>query len=792
MKLIAITWLLFFCICCAVQGQQVCIDSSYRMKFTFDGEGATLYNNPDVSGYNYFTGQALRGQAPGLAILKTNWGDSIIWAKKIFSGTTYLSGSNSIPAPNGSFIFLGNYGGAVANNPELLICRMDTNGIVMWVKKYRYYNQKNFGGGGKNFLVTNDAIYFIGGVYTFADEAISVIAKLDLNGNILWSTGLSMNIQSDGTHQNTGISGGPVLLNNHIVVCGDSGIYVNNSTGLATITRLNETDGTFVNATGYKTINTTNIIGILPLQIKNNNDNTYTLTGQRIFPYSGFPFLKGDITYTQLDTNLNPLQNYYFQNNILNQYDLDNNNKGQQVLLATDGRFGKSAEKYFFTFSRNYDIIRSRKFIIPNYFFSSSFDMKLDDKQNLHFAIGAIENNKPITDYARISNFAPNSNLGCFGKDTSLLNQVPFSLVKKPFAWDKIEYNVLTESNVPFTIQDAIVTKQLICKIVSYCDTVKINGPATACVNQPVRYTVKRNNTCFKNTDWNIDTTFVSIVTMEGDSAITLSFKKPFSGYLHAALSDCVVKDSFFIKAVTPSMPPLINRTDSLLCPGKTLTLTANNGYTNYNWQGGTASSKQLTATAPGMYRITALDSCNNPVTDSIAVTLSDTSMNITASQTICLYDSAFITLPASVNNITWQPAVTSLLRNKTIVAYPAQTTLYTITAQRQNNCPISRISLITVKPCPQTFYMPNSFTPNADGLNDKFKPTISQPLAAYRFTIYNRYGQTIFTTTDQNKGWDGTYKESKQPMGGYIYYCTYRFNGGTEKMVKGYFMLLR
>jgi gliding motility-associated-like protein len=87
---------------------------------------------------------------------------------------------------------------------------------------------------------------------------------------------------------------------------------------------------------------------------------------------------------------------------------------------------------------------------------------------------------------------------------------------------------------------------------------------------------------------------------------------------------------------------------------------------------------------------------------------------------------------------------------------------------------------------------MPNSFTPNNDGVNDVFKPTVSQPLAAYRFTIYNRYGQTIFTTTQQYTGWNGMYQSSRQPMGGYIYTCTYRFNAGTEKTVTGYFMLLR
>ena len=51
---------------------------------------------------------------------------------------------------------------------------------------------------------------------------------------------------------------------------------------------------------------------------------------------------------------------------------------------------------------------------------------------------------------------------------------------------------------------------------------------------------------------------------------------------------------------------------------------------------------------------------------------------------------------------------------------------------------------------------------------------------------------QTIFESSNQNIGWDGSYKGKQQPMGGYIYQCSYKFNGGVQKMVKGYFILIR
>lgn len=791
-----------FFLTCEVHSQVgYCVDSSYRIKFIFDGEGATLTNNPDTTGKNYFAGQALRGQNPGIAVLKTTWGDSIIWAKKIFSGSTYLDCYHSVPAPDGTNVLAGPYGGTINSKPEMLICRMDTNGNVLWMKRYKYY-QNHLSGGYLDFkplLVTNNAIYFNSVVNTtpgtiIANKQVDIVTKLDLDGNILWSTGFSMNFLSSGYPVNRSISVSPALHNGSVIISGDSGYAMNNSAGLATFTKLNDTDGSFSESFGYKISSNTSIAGIYPLQIKKNGDNTFTLISKKLTNIFGNPLYTG-LTYSKLDANLNPISNYFFENTILGQYIYDYNKSGQQVMLATDPRFGMGNEKYFFTLNNQFEIIRSRKFIIPNYSINPSlynyYDTKLDDRQNLHFTLQAIENSKAITDYSRISNFAPNSTLGCFGKDTSLLSRVFFLLEKRPFAWDEIQHNVLIANNVPFTIQDAVVTKQLICKIVSYCDNIKITGPPAICINRPARYAVNRNNTCQKFTNWNIDTSIANIIAMEGDSAITLSFKKPFTGYLHAALSDCVIRDSFLIKAVVPKMLPLIKHADSLLCPGRTLTLTAGNGYSNYNWQGGTFNSKQFTVNTAGIYRISAQDSCGNTVTDSVQVTLSDTSMSINTGNTICQHDTAFISLPIDVTNINWQPSAASLLRNQTVVAYPLQTTLYTITAERQLNCPISRTSLVTVKNCPQTVYVPNSFTPNGDGLNDMFKPSISQPLASYRFTIYNRYGQKIFETISQNKGWDGTYQSSRQPMGGYVYTCSYRFNGGTEKIINGYFLLL-
>ncbi|HXB10822.1 MAG TPA: PKD domain-containing protein, partial [Bacteroidia bacterium] len=54
------------------------------------------------------------------------------------------------------------------------------------------------------------------------------------------------------------------------------------------------------------------------------------------------------------------------------------------------------------------------------------------------------------------------------------------------------------------------------------------------------------------------------------------------------------------------------------------------------------------------------------------------------------------------------------------------------------------------------TLYIPNSFSPNADGLNDIFKPK-GDFVTDYKMFIFDRWGMLLFNSSDINKGWDGT-----------------------------------
>lgn len=67
--------------------------------------------------------------------------------------------------------------------------------------------------------------------------------------------------------------------------------------------------------------------------------------------------------------------------------------------------------------------------------------------------------------------------------------------------------------------------------------------------------------------------------------------------------------------------------------------------------------------------------------------------------------------------------------------------------------------------------YIPNAFTPNGDGRNDVFYFVASSPVDDFAFSIYNRWGEQVFYTTDVNStGWNGTYKDAVCQQDVYVY----------------------
>jgi gliding motility-associated-like protein len=89
------------------------------------------------------------------------------------------------------------------------------------------------------------------------------------------------------------------------------------------------------------------------------------------------------------------------------------------------------------------------------------------------------------------------------------------------------------------------------------------------------------------------------------------------------------------------------------------------------------------------------------------------------------------------------------------------------------------------------TLFIPNTFTPNGDNINDELVVTITN-LRAYHIRIFNRWGDTLFESVNIFENWNGLYKGQPLPVGTYYYVIDgFGLNGNNIKK-SGYIALLR
>ncbi|GAC1382401.1 MAG: hypothetical protein NVSMB45_08460 [Ginsengibacter sp.] len=110
----------------------------------------------------------------------------------------------------------------------------------------------------------------------------------------------------------------------------------------------------------------------------------------------------------------------------------------------------------------------------------------------------------------------------------------------------------------------------------------------------------------------------------------------------------------------------------------------------------------------------------------------------------------------------------------------------YKLTIKDAKGCLASdKIMINVLKP----IVIPNTFTPNGDGINDKWMVDFLHQYKNARVQIFNRYGQLVFESKGYNSPWDGTFKGQPVPFGTYYYIIEI---GHGKPGVKGYVTVIR
>lgn len=232
---------------------------------------------------------------------------------------------------------------------------------------------------------------------------------------------------------------------------------------------------------------------------------------------------------------------------------------------------------------------------------------------------------------------------------------------------------------------------------------------------------------------------------------------------------------------LTVIQPPLIDAgLDKIICEGDSTLLTAIGTGAEYSWtplgfvNSPNSANTWAHPTTSTDFIVTNTDVNNCVNADTVHIDVEPAPpINAHSSATIDLGE--VVTISSGNPNGTsylWTPNVglvnSSVQTDSVIDVSPSQTTIYWVTVTDANGCK-SRDSVIIILEA-GIIEIPNAFTPNQDGRNDKLELLYTGLVEIEFFRVYNRWGEIIFETTDPTVGWDGTYKNEEQPAGVFTY----------------------
>ena len=194
--------------------------------------------------------------------------------------------------------------------------------------------------------------------------------------------------------------------------------------------------------------------------------------------------------------------------------------------------------------------------------------------------------------------------------------------------------------------------------------------------------------------------------------------------------------------------------------------------------------------TYPVKLKISTSPAClDDSITRSVFVDRLD--IQASPDQTIDLGQSVQLFVNGGGTRFQWTPSTG--LSNPSIpdpVAQPEDDISYIVTASTEAGC-VDRDTVFIKVIAADSILVPGAFTPNNDGLNDIIRPYVGPRYTLKEFSVYNRWGQLMFTTSQRGAGWNGKRSGVFQDTGVYIWVVK-ALRGPAEIRRKGSFVLIR
>ena len=270
---------------------------------------------------------------------------------------------------------------------------------------------------------------------------------------------------------------------------------------------------------------------------------------------------------------------------------------------------------------------------------------------------------------------------------------------------------------------------------------------------------------------------------LNGQTASSLSINAS-GNYFVAVTSSagCSAISSVVPVTINNPIDVMIITSNATPCVGQTVQLSLSGNFQNIMWSN-SSNTNMISVSQSGNYSVQATDVNGCQISTNATVNFTPLPIVNAGIDTVANCITGVVLNGFSSANYSWSPFVG--LSNSSIsnpVAIPATSTVYTLTAT-VNGCSASD-NVFVYADCGDII-IPNIFSPNGDGINDTFE-IVSNGIAKYDISIYNRWGQMVFNTTNENTHWSGKYNGEDVAEGTYYYIIVAFDSNGKSLIAKG------
>lgn len=267
---------------------------------------------------------------------------------------------------------------------------------------------------------------------------------------------------------------------------------------------------------------------------------------------------------------------------------------------------------------------------------------------------------------------------------------------------------------------------------------------------------------------------------------------------------DTLTKTAYLTVNTCPFPIADFNSTVTSLCPQQCVSFTDNSQFgpiTSYQWSfpGGNPDSSSsanpvVCYNEEGLYDVQLI--VTNQYGSDTIVKYSEVNVSFNPSAFVCpdtamYFGSSYNMFAGGGITYFWTPYLgLDTNASPTPVASPLVTTIYTVTITDAGGCIVKRQVKVTILH-DNDVYLPNTFSPNQDGQNDYFFVR-GNNLYGIRLTVFDRWGEKVFETTNQYTGWDGTYNGKELDPGVFTYVVTVNYSDKKAVTQSGTVTLVR